>query len=72
MKRVQFHDRNRWHYLGRATLEEEDMKNKSLTQILKFARLTMYVARKNGTQEKTLNNLRYSSPTPNINGQNTS
>ena len=65
------HNRNRWYYLGRATLEE-NMKNKPLTQILKFARSTMYVARKNGTQEKTVNNLRYSSPTPNINGQNTS
>ena len=32
------HARNRWHYLGRATLKEEDLKNKSLTQILKFAR----------------------------------
>ena len=36
------------------------MKNKSLTQILKFARSTMYVARKSGTQEKTADNLRYS------------
>ena len=34
------HARNRWHYLGRATLKEEDMKNKSLSQILKFARAT--------------------------------
>ena len=34
------HARNRWHYLGKATLKEEDMKNKSLTQILRFARAT--------------------------------
>ena len=34
------HARNRWHYLGKATLKEEDMKTKSLTQILKFARAT--------------------------------
>ena len=30
------HATNRWHYLGKATLEEEELKNKSLTQILKF------------------------------------
>ena len=34
------HARNRWHYLGKATLEEEDLKNKALTQLIKFARVT--------------------------------
>ena len=66
-----FHDRNRWHYLGRATLEK-DMKNKSLTQILKLARSTMYmmyVVRKHGATEKTADNPRYSCLARGTNGQ---
>ena len=32
--------RNRWHYLGRATIEEKDLMNKHISAILKFARAT--------------------------------
>ena len=32
--------RNRWHYLGKATLKEEELKNKSLKQLITFARAT--------------------------------
>ena len=32
--------RNRWHYLGRATIKEEDLRNKHISSILRFARAT--------------------------------
>ena len=32
--------RNRWHYLGRATIEEENLRNLHMSAILRFARAT--------------------------------
>ena len=32
--------RNRWHYLGRAIIEEKNLMNKSISAILRFARAT--------------------------------
>ena len=40
LARCPLHARNRWHYLGKATLKEEELKNKSPTQLITFAKAT--------------------------------